>query len=428
MRRRWLWGLGLWGSLGAAVWGQTPGTDPLRGLNLPPVVPGGPTGQGPAAEEPLSPRPTLPRETHLRPALPEDHPWRITPQTGPWFILVKSYSRPPRRDPQDPSPTALELAETLAREIRETHRVQAFLFEYISEERKQQMEAIAQARERARLFAEQLDKLRREAQLQGMEFLEPDRKIRVMTVNYNDQIAVLVGPFQSEEDASKALAIVKKWPAPKGQVRGASLMDWGVVMRPGPDGKPVMENGFLNPYVTAIVVPNPTVRRTPAQPQQGIDPLIVQLNEGRPYNLLRATKPWTLAVKSFHAPVQLILPGNAGLVRKPSSSASGADVLQAAAGQAEALAESLRRLTDAQGRPLGLETFVLHTRYGSVVTVGQFDSPYDPELHRVRELLQKLTLKVTHDRGGVQPVAGAPQLLDAIIPMPVPRPTPQRPQ
>jgi hypothetical protein len=355
-------------------------------------------------------------------AVPADHPWRLTPETGPWFILVKSYSRPAQPTPEDQGPSALELAEALAREIRDKHRVQAWLFEYIPEERKQQMEAIAAARERARLYSQQVEKIRREASLQGMELLEPERKIRLPMIRYKEQIGVFIGPFQSQEDASKALAVVKKWPAPQTQVRGTSLMDWGSLVRPGPNGQAMLEHGYLNPYTTAIVAPNPTIRRS-APVAAGLDPFIVQLNEGRPYNLLRATKGWTLAIKSFSAPVQLIVPGSDNVVRQTNSSSSAGDVLRAAAEQAESLAKTLRELKYPDGRPLGLEAFVLHTRTASIVTVGQFDSPNDPELQRVQRILS--SLKVTEDTQGLRPAAQAPSLFDNMIPIPIPKPTPQ---
>ncbi|MCS7271236.1 MAG: hypothetical protein NZ703_09130 [Gemmataceae bacterium] len=424
-RRQWCWGwvLGVGALISLPVAAQGPAAiTPVPPESTAPGAFGGPTTPDTPAASGRHPLPQP--EEMLQTALPADHPWRLKPETGPWFILVKSYSRPARPSNDDPGPTALELAEALAREIREKHRVQAWLFEYISEERKQQMEAIAAARERARLYAQQVDKLRREALLNGMEFLEPERKVRLPIIQYKDQIGVFIGPFQSEEDASKALALVKKWPAPQTQVRGTSLMDWGSLVRPGPDGKPLLEHGYLNPYVTAIVAPNPTVRRTPAASPSGLDPFIVQLNEGRPYNLLKATKAWTLAVKSFSAPVQLILPGNENVVRKPSSSASSADVLRAAAEQAESLARTLRELKYPDGRPMGLEAFVLHTRTASIVTVGQFDSPNDPELLRVQRILN--SLKVTEDSQGLRPALHTPSLFDNMIPIPIPKATPPR--
>lgn len=424
--KRW-WGAGAGVLLVVPAWCQSPAPLPVAGggtgnrpavTELPGVVP------TPEGAFPPPARSTTLAELELRTALPADHPWRLQPSTGPWFILVKSYSRPARSGrAEDTGPSALELAEALAREIRETHRVQAWLFEYISEERKQQMEAIAAARERARLYAQELEKIRQQAQLNGLEFLEPDRKVRLPAIQYHDQIGVFIGPFQTQEDASKALAVVKKWPAPRTQVRGTSLMDWGSLVRPGPDGKPVLEQGYLNPYVTAIVAPNPTVRR-PMAASGGLDPFIVQLNEGRPYNLLQARKGWTLAIKSFSAPVQLLTPGSDSVVRRPKTSSSAADVLQAAAEQAESLARTLRELKYPDGRPMGLEAFVLHTRTASIVTVGQFDGPHDPELLRIQRILN--SLKVTEDRHGLKPAVQAPSLFDTMIPIPIPQASPNR--
>ena len=56
---------------------------------------------------------------------------------------------------------------------------------------------------RSQQYVAQWDKLGQQAQSKGMEFLEPDRKIRYRTVKYKDQIAVLVGGFKSDEDVRK---------------------------------------------------------------------------------------------------------------------------------------------------------------------------------------------------------------------------------
>ena len=165
------------------------------------------------------------------------------------FPLREELLRPSRPTPDDQGPSALALAEALAAEIRDLYRVETFLYEYVSEERKAEMAAIAAARVRGQQLAEQWDRLRQQAQLQGMEFLEPDHKMRFKTVNYKDQIAVLIGGFKTDEDARKALEKVRAWPAPKTKVkdglqRDTSLMDWGSVVRPGPDGKSYLQQSF----------------------------------------------------------------------------------------------------------------------------------------------------------------------------------------
>ena len=91
---------------------------------------------------------TLPTNLEIKTALGHDHPWLLKPEHGPYFIMVKSYVRPAKGSKaakEDPGLTARELAEALATEIRETYLVHAFLFEYISEERKAEMRQIAAA-------------------------------------------------------------------------------------------------------------------------------------------------------------------------------------------------------------------------------------------------------------------------------------------
>jgi hypothetical protein len=415
-------------SNGGGVTGSLPpGYEPLPAVS--PATGGLPAGYStvPLAPglHPLAPPPPADLEIHT--ALPANHEWRLRPENGAYFISIKSYSRPSRPTSDDQGPSAMTLAEALAREIRDQYRVQAFLFEHISEERKAEATAIAAARARANQYAAQWDKLREKAQLQGMEFLEPDHKIRYKTVNYKDQIAVLVGGFKSEEDARKALDTVRKWPPPQTKVkdhlgREVMLMDMGTIFRPGPNGKQLLQESPINPYLTATVVPNPMVRRELEPEGTKVDPFIIKLNEGRPYNLMMATKGWTLGVKSFNAPVEIVNKDAGNSVMKKFGSGKGADALTAGAEQAESMAKVLREMKGANGQPLGLEAFVLHTRTASLVTVGQFDGPNDPELLRIRQMLSKMTARVTEDRTGLKPVMNAPSLFGNLIPMPIPRP------
>jgi hypothetical protein len=274
--------------------------------------------------------------------------------------------------------------------------------------------ARAQARQRAALFAATLDEYRQKSQLQGMEFLEPDTRIKYQTFNYRDQIAVLVGGYRTEEEAVKALAKVKKWAAPQDEW----LMDGGAIASRTPAGKPVIEKACLNPFPLAWVIPNPAVPRA-AQTTAGLDPLIVKLNEGRPYSLLTATKGWTLAVKSFSAPVTIQSKDEeSGMMRKLGFG-KGADVLAAGAEQAETLVKALR---SPKMKPHPFEAFVLHTRNASLVTVGQFDGPNDPALLDTRRTLMGLTFNLSKDEEG-RMVTGMGQRLfgDNIMPIPVPR-------
>ena len=100
----------------------------------------------------------------------------------------------------------------------------------------------------------------------------------------------------------------------------------------------------------------------------------------------------------------------------------GADVLRASAEQAEAMAKALREMKDKFGNPMGLDAYVLHTRTASLVTVGQYDSPNDPELLEKQRILNTLTFNLSKDDKGSQ-ITGTGQKLfgDSILPVPIPR-------
>lgn len=365
-------------------------------------------------------------------ALPKDHPWLLKPEHGQWFILVKSYVRPSKdskaeHEQDDKGLTARELAEGLASEIRDTFKVQAFLYEYISEERKAEHRAVMAARQKAaNEYVAQLAAIEQRSQLQGMNFLMPDNKFRVKKHDNRDQIGVFVGGFASDVDASKALAILKKWPSPKNEM----LMDGGAIVTTSQDGRSsVIEKTRLNPYVSAFIVRNPaavsTNQANNARP--AVDPFIVKLNEGQPYNLLKATKGWTLALKSFTSPVEIVSKDSDTSLMRKFNFGKGADVLAAGAEQAESLAKAIRQMrgpgaNGQPGAPLNLEAFVLHTRNASLVTVGQFDGPDDPALHATKRMLASMKLFENAKGAPVAMNATSAMPFDSLLPMPIPKP------
>ena len=183
------------------------------------------------------------------------------------------------------------------------------------------------------------------------------------------------------------------------------------------------ESAAINPYAGAFVVANPAVVKA-AQPgvaKQAVDPFVVKLNEGHPYNLLKATKGWTLAVKSFTAPVEIVNKESDTSLMKKFGMSKGSDALAAGGEQAESMAKALRAMKDRSGQPLNLEAFVLHTRNASVVTVGQYDGPDDPALLAAKRLLGGMSANVSEDPAGLRKLTNTPTLFDTITPIPVPR-------
>ena len=109
--------------------------------------------------------------------------------------------------------------------------------------------------------------------------------------------------------------------------------------------------------------------------------LLRKLNAVEPFSLLACKKPFTLAVKDFPTPtiVQAKGSGGAFLDSLGIGKASGQRE-DAAAKSAHLLAEWLR-----QGR---IDAYVLHTKYTSIVCVGNFDTPDDPNLRTMKSLLE----------------------------------------
>jgi hypothetical protein len=154
-----------------------------------------------------------------------------------------------------------------------------------------------------------------------------------------------------------------------------------------------------------------------------VDSFIVKLNDGHPYNLLKAKKEWTIGVKVFNAPIEIVGKDTDPNLMRKDNIKKGANALLAGAVQAEQMAKMLREMKGPNGQSLGLEAFVLHTRNSSIVTVGQFDGPNDPALVQTQNLLNGMKLKVTEDKTGNKPVDNSLTMFEKyLIAMPIPKP------
>ena len=203
------------------------------------------------------------------------------------------------------------------------------------------------------------------------------------------------------------------------------LLDKGLILTTtAATGQHASESACINPYAGAFVVPNPSIAKAvqPAAQRQGLDPFVVKLNSDNPYSLLKATKGWTLGVKSFTAPYEIANKNSDTSLMRNLGFGKGKNALVAGGEQAEAMAKVLRTMKGAGGQPMNLEAFVLHTRYASLVTVGQFNSPDDPALLALKRMLSGMNAKVSLDPSGMRPATNAPTLFDAnIVVMPIPK-------
>lgn len=419
MRRRWLLvGLGgVMAGAGAAL-GQFAADRTPPPANPAPAPTAQPTQAGQLPSYPATPPPQAPAGRPVSYAAPPEqqqaprpapspnpalaHPLYVRPEHGGWMIVVKSYS----------GDGSQKFAEELAAEIRQTHKAAAWLFEWGGEERRHEEQRRDEVRQRYRKeyepFLQVKEELRAKAAQQGTEFLDTPATFRLPTVNYTEQWAVLVGGFKDMDAARAALNTVRTWPAPK----NTALLDKALVAGGGAKG----EGTYLNPFPNAFVVPNPSVRRSDPNQAPLADPAIVKLNEAEPLSLLQARKPWTLLVKRFIVPNRVTgTETQATALERLFSEDTAAKWLELTARQARELATALRH---EKMRPHPFETYVLHARTESVVTVGQFDGPDDPALVQAYQELAALTFRVDYKDGRPSEVK---KMFDAITPMRVPR-------
>ena len=304
----------------------------------------------------------------------------ITPQAGAWFICVTCFM----------GDNAGALAEELATELRTQHRLNAYVFDRGQEERRKQAE-----------------EARRYKELTGGRLRQP---------RIQEQYAVLVGSYKDMDAARKALDGIKKvMPSEKFKLvsermvkseKGEAGYDYRVVE--------------YSPFVNAFVVHNPTIPvEKPPEGPKDLDkvmkevnlPLLRKLNSAEPNSLLKNSKQWTLVVATFQSPYENVGPAGNALTRSLNNLVGKEeDKRNASAENAQKFAEALRKLRDANQRPLNLDAYVLHTSYYSLVTVGGFDNDNDPRLRYLQTMIPNMRL-----------LGGSTSVLAHPMPMPVPR-------
>lgn len=413
-------GLVVWGGSAAAQFAGERPPVPFGG-GVPQVPPAGPRPAGRPPELPTGLQPAQPqypsqpvvRAAYSAPQAVDDtpHVWAVKPENGAWMILVKGYV----------GAEARAMAETLCKDIRDTHKVAAYLFERNGEERKREQELQAairkKAEEDAQPFLRTMEQEKKRAEAQGMVFVPTAPRIKVpKPLNpVQEQWAVLIGGFPTAEAGRKALDQVRKLPPPK----DTRLLEQAIIVPPAEKGAPPpqAQGTYINPYASALVVPNPT-HKTNGEDKSKLEPFVVELNKDVPNSLLAVRKPWTLIVKSFSTPTRLVgKEGGGGNIfeRAGGAFAKKPNYLDLTAAQASQLCEALRHR---DMKPAPLESFILHHRTGSIVTVGQFDAPDDPELLKLQATLRGMTFQVTEDKTRA---TSTERMFDGVSPFPVPR-------
>ncbi len=330
------------------------------------------------------------------PQPPTAHPWYVKPEHGAWMICVKSYTDTPDEK------NAKLFAEALAQDIRERYKVPAYLFERGGVERQKMLETHAQelARRRAQRAEEEAQfnavtaQAKAEAAAKGMVFMESKPSIRAPRVDIQEQYAVLVGGWPDMATARREMEKIKHWQAPADK----KLMDAQFIVRDSEGGDRQGEIAYVNPFLNGMVVPNPVAPRQIDAEGEEDTKFVIKMNADEEYSVLKIKKNWTIAVKQIAPPHHMKGREKDSFLTRLFNPKP--DAMTAAGEQARSMAKSLRSLKPTQQCPVGpFEAYVLHTRYGSLVCVGQFDGPEDPNLLKTQHELGMLKFNVNVQNG-----------------------------
>jgi hypothetical protein len=295
-----------------------------------------------------------------------------------WCIYIHSYK----------GADAPKMARDFVTELRSVHKLPAYVFNYGEAEMRREYERVKSL----------IDHQKQMLKQQG---LSTDMPIKVRYTPYEPHVGILVGGWNSEDEARRALAGIHKLPMPdptrikldqywqsvkENQFANTQTDKKTLVgFRVGDKAGVLPDHSFtyVNPFPKAWVCRNPALPHQQTNTNQELDAKFLRnLNSNEPYSLLNCPKPFTLVIKEFSTPRFVRAKEDEKSVME-TLGFGAQERLDAAAVNAHNLADVLRRSKQK------LEAYVLHTQYNSFVTIGSFDAPDDPNLKAMQDTLQK---------------------------------------
>jgi hypothetical protein len=254
----------------------------------------------------------------------------------------------------------------------------AYVFNYGAEQRRQEEARREAYRQKQMQIMEQMQTLQKQLQSEGRDHVEVEiGRVRPgSTRRIEEQCAVLVGGYPDMDSAHRALEQIRNLvparnikPADFGDVKLNYML---VIHKDERSG----EQAPINPFKAAFVVHNPAAAaERPAEASKLDLAVLRRLNEGESYSLLNSKKPLTLVVAQYLLPSPLEQRGKGGSILGKISTKAGD--MDPAAIPAHNLAEWLRKGN--------IDSYVLHTKNASIVTVGSYDNLQDPRLSAMKE-------------------------------------------
>ena len=290
----------------------------------------------------------------------------ITPDAGAWVIFVMAYS----------GPEAPEMAREFVRELRTTHKQNAYVFNYGAAEKQKEFERVQKLRQ------EQADALRK-AGIKG-EILP----MKVRTMRIEEQTGVLIANgYRDRDEAFHALQTIRKITPDPERVRLNMLMLYkekedDAARKGEPKRVAASETVFINPFTRAFAARNPAVQHGTVEPLPEVDvKLLRNINGPEPLSLFNCKKKYTLVVKQFNTQNKVL--------KGAKESQAFLDMFQMKEITKDYARDNAHNLGDAFRKGGMPEVYVLHTKYCSYVTVGGYDSLEDRQLITMQNLLEE---------------------------------------
>jgi len=254
--------------------------------------------------------------------------YRLTEENGPWMIMACSFS----------GERAAEQAKELALELRSRYKLEAYTYQ--------------------KTF-----KLEEQAGARGVDRFGEPRRVRYRRGSEFEEVAVLVGNYPAIDapDAQETLHKLKYY-RPKcleldrSRPTARNLASWRLFW-----SYVSPETQKKGPMAHAMLTTNPLLGEDYFAPK-GLDPLVLEANEGVEHCLLDCPGKYTVQVATFRGQV----------VIKPSEIAAIKSGHKKMKSQLVEAAEKAHKLTEAL-RLKGYQAYEFHDRYASLVTVGSFD-------------------------------------------------------
>ena len=282
-----------------------------------------------------------------------DQAYPVTESNGPWMIMACSFS----------GDGAEKQAKELVYELRKRYKLSA----YTHQAKFDLGDAAGQG----------FDKFGKP--LAWKYYKQQKRRVEV------EEVAVLVGDYRSGEDPEAQNVLRKiKFAQPQclevkeGRTTHQSLTGWRMIQRQVYEaiGSEKKKNG---PMGHAFVTTNPVLPPDYFTSRDGLDEVILAMNKGVPYSLLDCPGKFTVRVATFKGQV-IIKQDEIKAIENGSREME--NELPGMAKKADDLTHALRIK--------GYEAYQFHDRYGSIVTVGSFNSAGSPQTGQFAPDVQRI--------------------------------------